>query len=50
MLHKVIFNTLFLVFKTMSTFLIKPCKFCSKTQPELNLFCISCNKREWDLQ
>ena len=31
----------------MKTIENKICKFCSKEQPELNLFCIKCNKREW---
>ena len=25
------------------------CKFCSKKQPELNLFCVSCDRRTWDI-
>jgi len=25
----------------------KVCKFCSKKQPQPNLFCVECNKREW---
>ena len=51
MLHKVMFNCknfsliivaiVALVQRTM-------CKFCYKEQPELNLFCIKCNKRDWD--
>ena len=24
------------------------CKFCNKGQPMLNLFCINCNKRDWN--
>jgi len=23
------------------------CRYCSKEQPNLNLFCISCNNRDW---
>lgn len=25
------------------------CKFCSKEQPELNLFCVGCNRRTWEI-
>ena len=25
------------------------CRYCSKEQPNLNLFCINCNKREWSI-
>lgn len=31
----------------MSNEMIGVCKYCSKEQPELNLFCINCNKRHW---
>jgi len=31
----------------MANVIIGICKFCSKEQPKLNLFCISCNKRDW---
>jgi hypothetical protein len=27
----------------------KECKFCSKKQSELNLFCVSCNRRDWEV-
>jgi len=31
----------------MANVIIGICKFCSKEQPELNLFCVTCNKRDW---
>jgi len=27
----------------------KECKFCSKKQSELNLFCVSCKRRSWEV-
>ena len=29
--------------------MIGVCKYCAKEQPELNLSCINCNKREWEM-
>ena len=33
--------------KKLSQVKNKSCIFCSKTQPELNLFCVECNRRNW---
>ncbi len=33
--------------KSLSQVKNKGCIFCSKTQPELNLFCVECNRRNW---
>jgi hypothetical protein len=33
----------------MQKVMIGVCKYCAREQPELNLCCISCNKREWDV-
>jgi len=34
----------------MAYVVCEACKFCSKEQPSLNLFCISCNKRDWSIE
>ena len=26
------------------------CKFCSKKQSDLNLFCVNCKNREWEVE
>ena len=33
----------------MQKVMIGICKYCARKQPELNLCCIDCNKREWDV-
>ena len=33
----------------MGYVLIEICKFCKKEQPCLNLFCIGCNNRNWEI-
>jgi len=51
MLHKAIFNYKNLCFGIVAIVALTQrtmCKFCYKEQPELNLFCISCKKRDWD--
>ena len=42
------FNNIFFDWSLMAVEQRQICKFCLKEQPELNLFCVSCKKREWD--